>query len=351
MISASFSLTSLRSFGSSKSLASFVDELSAASRLAEVASTGAVSRSARRRARPDSSVLPDHVFGHPPNTVTVAPLNGDDGESVNDSVQFASTVRRHRVRPESILPGLLFAKPARAVEQEREDEEYQTNIFEVATVGARRRVRPESILPGLLFAKPLQPVAQDVAVEEPESTMSETTTSSSIASMPSSSKSLTSFKRNLFATGRLGDLNTSGFEARAYRRRVRVVSTEQPAPASASKPSLGANAAAKASTMTLSSRPLAERSPFTKYTPSGTLNLSSVRDRSGKSFGVLPSFFADLEPAQEFGLRGALLLPGMQFTSSSVGAEKCDVLRSLMGEVPAEKTSKLDKLVQVFKRS
>ncbi|EJD48561.1 hypothetical protein AURDEDRAFT_162518 [Auricularia subglabra TFB-10046 SS5] len=332
MMSASFSLTSLRSFGSSKSLASFVDELSAATRLAEVASTGAAARSSRRRARPDSSVLPDHVFEEPPSTVTIVPVPEDEYEPV-------TTVQRRRVRPESVLPGMMFAKPARLAAQDEECKDDETKTRQAATVGARRRVRPESILPGLLFAKPSHPIAENSAVEQLDPAMPESESSTSIASM-SSSKSLTSFKKDLVATGRLGDLNTSGFEARSYRRRTRAVSAEQPSPALTPKPNLGANASAKASTTSLS-RPLTDRSPFVKYTPSGTLNLSSVRDRSGRSFGALPSFFADLEPEQEFRLRGALLLPGMQFTSSTVGAEKSDVLRSLTGELPAEKTSKL----------
>ncbi|EJD48581.1 hypothetical protein AURDEDRAFT_162538 [Auricularia subglabra TFB-10046 SS5] len=223
-------------------------------------------------------------------------------------------------------------------------------ITQVAAVGARRRVRPESVLPGLLFAKPSHPSAENSVVEQPESAMPGSESSTSIASM-SSSKSLTSFKKDLFATGRLGDLNTSGFEARAYRRRVRAASAEQSAPPPASKPLLGTNAAAKSSTMSLSSRPLTERSPFVMYTQSGTLNLSSVRDRSGKWVGASPSLFADLEPEQEFRLRGALLLPGMQFTSSTVGAEKGDVLRSLTGDVANEKVSRVEKLRQAFKRS
>ncbi|EJD48595.1 hypothetical protein AURDEDRAFT_162552 [Auricularia subglabra TFB-10046 SS5] len=342
-MSASFSLTSLRSFGSSKSLASFVDELSAATRLAEVASTGAAVRSSRRRARPDSSVLPDHVFEQSPITVTVAPVPEDEYEAV-------STVQRRRVRPESILPGMLFAKPAPLAAHDQDGKDDETEIRQAATVGARRRVRPESILPGLLFAKPSHPSAENSAVDQLEPPMPESESSTSIASM-SSSKSLTSFKKDLFATGRLGDLNTSGFEARACRRRVRAVSAEQSAPVPASKPILCANAGAKSSILSLSSRPLTERSPFVKYTQSGTLNLSSVRDRSGKWVGACPSLFANLEPEQEFRLRGALLLPGMQFTSSTVGAEKGDVLRSLTGDVANEKVSRVEKLRQAFKRS
>ncbi|EJD48584.1 hypothetical protein AURDEDRAFT_112988, partial [Auricularia subglabra TFB-10046 SS5] len=214
------------------------------------------------------------MFEQHPSIDTVAPVPEDECEA-------ASTVHRRRVRPESILPGMLFAKPTRVAAYGHEDKDDETEITQVAAVGARRRVRPESVLPGLLFAKPSHPSAENSVVEQPESAMPGSESSTSIASM-SSSKSLTSFKKDLFATGRLGDLNTSGFEARAYRRRVRAASAEQSAPPPASKPLLGTNAAAKSSTMSLSSRPLTERSPFVMYTQSGTLNLSSVRDRSGK---------------------------------------------------------------------
>ncbi|EJD48583.1 hypothetical protein AURDEDRAFT_162540 [Auricularia subglabra TFB-10046 SS5] len=133
-MSASFSPTSLRSFGSSKSLASFVDELSAATRFAEVTSTGAAARSTRRRARPDSSVLPDHMFEQHPSIDTVAPVPEDECEA-------ASTVHRRRVRPESILPGMLFAKPTRVAAYGHEDKDDETEITQVAAVGARRRCR------------------------------------------------------------------------------------------------------------------------------------------------------------------------------------------------------------------
>ncbi|EJD48601.1 hypothetical protein AURDEDRAFT_162558 [Auricularia subglabra TFB-10046 SS5] len=322
-------MTSLRSFGSSKSLTLFVDELSTAKRLSEVTSTGAAARLMRRRARPDSTTLPEFVAAQ--------------DHAVEHEEVVTTTDSCRRVRPESVLPGLLFAKPVRVAKCDKE-------IIRFATVGARRCVRLESVHPNIMFPEPSQAVVEYAADEEPQHALLETTSSSSIASM-SSSKSLTSFKKDLFATSRLGDLNTSGFEARAYRRRVRVASAEQVTQLASPKPSLGANTAAKASTMSLASRSLEDRSPFVKYTPSGTLNLSSVRDRSGRSFGALPSFFADLEPAQEFRMRGALLLPGMQFTSSTVGAEKSDVLHSLTGELPDEKASKLEKLACVFKRS
>ncbi|EJD48562.1 hypothetical protein AURDEDRAFT_162519 [Auricularia subglabra TFB-10046 SS5] len=322
-------MTSLRSFGSSKSLTSFVDELSTAKRLAEVTSTGAAARLMRRRARPDSSTLPEFVAAQ------VHAVEHEEDVTAADS--------RRRVRPESVLPGLLFAKPARVVQGDKDS-------IRVATVGARRCVRLTSVSPNTIFPEPSQAVLEHAADEEPQHAPLETTSSSSIASM-SSSKSLTSFKKDLFATGRLGDLNTSGFEAREYRRRVRTASGEQLTQLAAPERNLGANAAEKESTMSLASRPLEDRSPFVKYTPSGTLSLSSVRDRSGRSFGALPSFFADLESAQEFRMRGALLLPGMQFTSSTVGAEKSDVLHSLTGDLPDERASKLEKLTRVFKRS
>ncbi|EJD48598.1 hypothetical protein AURDEDRAFT_162555 [Auricularia subglabra TFB-10046 SS5] len=339
-MSASFSLTSLRSFGSSKSLASFVNELSAAKRFAEVASTGAAAQFTRRRPRPDSAdsaVLPGSA------RVQYSPAAVQD--HVVEYEEDATAALRRRVRLESVLPDLLFDKPVHVAHEAE-----QTSI-RIATVGARRCVGLENVHPDMIFPEPSQAIVQHAAVEEPRHAMPESMSSPSMASM-SSSKSLTSFEKDLFATGRLGDLNTSGFEARAYRRRVRAASGEQHATKPAAlKASLGVNVAAKSSTMSLAARPLVERSPFTKYTPSGALNLSSVRDRSGKSFGASPSFFADLEPEQEFRLRGALLLPGMQFTSSTVGAEKSDVLRSLTGELPEEKTSKLGKIIHAFKHS
>ncbi|EJD52436.1 hypothetical protein AURDEDRAFT_158164 [Auricularia subglabra TFB-10046 SS5] len=179
----------------------------------------------------------------------------------------------------------------------------------------------------------------------------DSTSSTSIASL-SSSKSLTSFKKDIFATGRLGDLNSVGFEARACRRRRVTKSPREPIEASsAPNPSLGVNTAANASKICLFRLPIEERSPFVKYTPSKSLNLASVCHRSAKSTptgSTHPSFFADLEPEQEFRLRGALLLPGMQFTSSTVGAHRSDVRRSMTGE-PEDKT-RLKKLVQMLKR-